>query len=136
YNIYINLASLGGRGQIDEELFEDFWMKEVGYTWTNISDSTGSIFYVFIDEIQTIYSDCAIYFWTKIKTLMSSECTKHIHILLLGTYDPVFANVVTPIRFSDSDTLSLKHLLLTKNEFKLIVEKYINIRGSVKFKIP
>ncbi|KAF0413854.1 crinkler family protein [Gigaspora margarita] len=136
--MYINLASIGGKGQVDEKFFEEFWKKEIGYTWTEISDSTKTT-YVFIDEIQTIYCNRALYFWGKLKALMSSECNKDIHILLLGMYDPTLANEAIPVKFNDNDTLSLKTLLLTKKEFKFLVENYVQIRvfgGSSMFNIP
>ncbi|CAG8524450.1 6197_t:CDS:2 [Ambispora gerdemannii] len=61
-------------------------------------------------------SNYALYFWSKVKALTSSESNKNIHILLLGAYNPTLANEVTPVKFSNSDTLSLKALLLTKEE--------------------
>ncbi|CAG8554230.1 3495_t:CDS:1 [Acaulospora colombiana] len=129
---------MGGKGQVDEKFFEEFWRKEIGYTWTKISDISETI-YVLIDSIQTIYGNNALYFWSKLKALMSSECYKDIHILLLGTYDPTLAYEATPLKFSDNDTLSLKILLLTRREFKSLVDKYVQIRvlrGSSMFNIP
>ncbi|RIB30187.1 hypothetical protein C2G38_2136492 [Gigaspora rosea] len=133
--IYISLASISGKGQVDEKFFDEFWKKEIGYTWTEITNTT----YIFIDDIQTIYCNRAPYFWGRLKALMSSECNKDIHILLLGTYDLTLVNDVTPVKFNDNDTLSLKALLLTKEEFKLLVENYVQIRilgGSLMFNIP
>ncbi|CAI2196168.1 16280_t:CDS:2, partial [Funneliformis geosporum] len=63
-SFYISLAGLGSRKQITEEYFENFWRNEVGCSWTEISDNTGTI-YVFIDEIQVICGNRADYFWAE-----------------------------------------------------------------------
>ncbi|CAG8518293.1 3254_t:CDS:2 [Funneliformis caledonium] len=137
FSIYISLAGLSNKACKDEELFDKFWEKEVGYTWTNIIEKEPA--YIFIDEIQIIYGECAQHFWGSIKTMMSSECTKNIHILLIGTFDPTLGVALTPVKFGDSHSLSLKDLLLTRNELKNLVMNYSQIRaisGSPKFKIP
>jgi hypothetical protein len=71
--------------------------------------------------------------------LMSSECNNDIHILLFGTYDPILMDEVTPVKFSENNTLNLKALLLTKEELKDLTSSYVQIRvleGSTLFKIP
>ncbi|RIA79059.1 hypothetical protein C1645_841636, partial [Glomus cerebriforme] len=91
------------------------------------------------NEIQVIYGNRANYFWSKVKMLMSSECKNDIHILLFGTYDPILMDEVTPVKFSDNNTLSLKSLLLAEEELKDLIRFYVRIRvlgGSPLFKIP
>src|ERR1051325_3586401 len=71
--------------------------------------------------------------------MMSSECIKDIHILLIGTYDPTLGIELTPMQFDDSHFLSLKDLLLIRNEPKNLVINYSQIRvisSNLKFKIP
>ena len=136
-SIYISLAGLSDEARIDSKHFDEFWEREVGNTWSNIIEKEPA--YIFIDEIQIIYGKCARHFWGSIKTMMSSECTKNIHILLIGTYDPTLEVESTPVKFGDSHSLSLKDLLLTRNELKILVINYSQTRiisGSPKFKIP
>ncbi|CAG8596882.1 1962_t:CDS:2 [Dentiscutata erythropus] len=72
-SIYISLAGISGGPEIyDVKLFDDYWMNEVGFSWTEISECK-DIVYVFIDEIQVIYGNGAPFFWGDLKKLSSSS---------------------------------------------------------------
>ncbi|CAG8533424.1 17103_t:CDS:2 [Funneliformis caledonium] len=74
-----------------------------------------------------------------IKILISSKCTKNIHILLIDAYNPTLGIESIPVSFGDNNSLSLKDLLLIRNEFRTLVANYTQARGisgSPRFKIP
>ncbi|CAG8592147.1 4995_t:CDS:2, partial [Acaulospora colombiana] len=137
-SIYISLASIKGKQEIyDEVLFENFWKKKVGRTWTEISECKKDT-YVFIDEIQIIYGNRTPFFWGIVKDLLSSESNlQNIRIILLGTYHPTLDPQMTPVEIRH--TLGLDALLLTWEEVHQLIMFYIQRHatlGSPSFNIP
>ncbi|CAG8471478.1 20193_t:CDS:2 [Racocetra fulgida] len=137
-SIYISLAAISGGPEIyDRRLFDNFWKKQVDFTWTEISIYK-KIVYVFIDEIQVIYGNGAPFFWGSLKQLLSSEsCLQNIRIILLGTYHPTLDPQVTPMEIHN--TLGLNALLLTWDEVQQLITNYIQRHatlGSPNFNIP
>ncbi|PKK56868.1 hypothetical protein RhiirC2_871514 [Rhizophagus irregularis] len=142
YNgIYISLSGIYDERKptIKREEFDTFWKNKLDCTWEEISNCTEKT-YLFVDEVQFIYGNRAQYFWEKVKDLQSNDgCNKNLWILFLGTYHPTLADNPTPIQITN--TLGLNELLLTRNEFNLLVanivqkyndRSYFNIPNDVR----
>ena len=74
--------------------------------------------------------------WEKVKDLQSNDgCNKNLWILFLGTYHPTLAENPTPIEFTN--TLGLNDLLLTRNEFNVLVANIVQQYDDLSyFSIP
>ncbi|RUS22669.1 hypothetical protein BC937DRAFT_87947 [Endogone sp. FLAS-F59071] len=135
--IYISFAELAGKKECyDEDLFNAYWEEETARTWRDIFKCKTPT-KIIIDEVQTIYGDCAPFFWGSIKAHLSKPKNNH-RVLLLATYNLALMPGSTPIVFQDP--LGLDALRLTETEFEELVKKYVQKKQaqhrSSQFEIP
>ncbi|KAF8430341.1 hypothetical protein EV426DRAFT_708519 [Tirmania nivea] len=135
---YISLAGIQGRDALfNEEPFQRFWQRQIGYTWDEILASEDSMS-IIIDEAQVIYGNVAPFFWGSLKGLMSdTKNNASLRITLLAMYDPLIIQQITPISFLY--TLGLDALRLRRDEFNQLLERFVEHRhtiGSPNFEIP
>jgi hypothetical protein len=135
--LYITMAGIiGGKALHDNDSFDEYWKKRVGYTWHQILSCTERT-YVFIDEAQILYGDRVPFFWGPLKEILSDSAKSDaLRVLLLAAYDPTF-NEPTPIQFQNS--LGLDTLRLSLDEFHKLTASYVELHrsfGSPSFTVP